>query len=1018
MISLQEYFKEISEEYKRGQTTELTFRSYLKKFCEFLFPELTLSEENQQIKKIGRPDFTCFKNKIKIGYIETKDIGIDLDKELNGEQLKKYSEGAIPNIILTDYVRFILYKNQEAVLDIKLFDTEDLKKGKATFNEEDARRFKQLLESFLSYKLPTIKNASELAIELSKRAKLLRDLSKDQLEDDLQKAKEEEKSSIFDFYEAFKELIKDANVDECIDAYSQTITYGLFLSKIGSHDGLNRDSAYTYIPSSIKIIKKIFNNITGDELPSNLSWIVDEIIDILNSADINKILSEFIFEGKNYRDPFIHFYEDFLKEYDPEKRKRMGVYYTPEPVVSFITNSINEILKKEFGKSKGFADDSVKSLDFATGTGTFLANSFVLALHEIRTKGLAGIEKDKIKNHLLKDFYGFEILVSPYVIAHLKLAILLKKEGYDLQTNERVQVYLTNTVDPTETIESLVGFMKELTHETMTANAVKLKTKILVVMGNPPYSVSSSNKSEWITKLMNDYKEDLKERNMQPLDDDYIKFIRFAQWKIEETEKGIIGIITNNSYLDGLIHRVMRNKLIKTFDKMYILNLHGDSDRKDPDENVFDIKKGVSIALFVKFNKPLKDKEIYYFSTLEKGIISRADKYKFLLDARIEKIAWEKLNPKKPDYWLVKKDLSFKKIYKKGWGLTEIFDHYNSGIKSANDDFFIDFENDILTNRIKDALKDRDEETVLNKYKLKSTTGWSFKKFRQCSFDEKYISEIHYRPFDIRWIYYDPQAISRARYDTMQHFLIGENLGLISVRQYSENKIFNHVFVTDKLVDIRITLSSRGTGFVFPLYIYNDEIKTKQTSLSGKVTEKSGKQPNFTEEFLSYIKEKYPKKEISPEEILNYIYAVLHSPAYRKKYCNFLKTDFSRIPFVKKYDTFTKLSELGRKLIELHLMKTDFSKNMAKFEVSGSNEVNFVKFKDDKVFINDKQYFDGITNDVWDFYIGGYRVLDKWLKSRKGRRLTSGEIENFIKIIGIISQTIEIMEKINKVNLK
>jgi len=1017
MESFQKYFKEVSDEYKRGQTTELTFRSYLKNFIEELSPKLELSEENRQIRKIGRPDFTCFKNKIKIGYVETKDIGVDLDKELKGEQIKKYSKGAIPNIILTDYARFILYKKQKAVLDITLFDIDNLKNGKVTFKEEGTRKFNQLLESFLSYELPTIKNASELAIELSKRAKLLRDLSKEQLEDDLQKTQEEEKSSIFDFYGVFRELIKDANVDECIDAYSQTITYGLFLSKIGSHDGLNRDSAYTYIPSSIKIIKKIFNHITGDELPSNLSWIVDEIIDILNSADIPKILSEFVFEGKNYRDPFIHFYEDFLKEYDPKKRKSLGVYYTPEPVVSFITNSINELLKKEFGKSKGFADDSVKSLDFATGTGTFLANSFVLALHEIRKSGLSGIEKDKIKNHLLKDFYGFEILVSPYVIAHLKLGVLLKKEGYDIESNERIQVYLTNTLDPRETLESLKGFMKELSYETMMANTVKLKTKILVVMGNPPYFNKSSNKSDWIMKLMKDYKEGLKERNIQPLDDDYIKFIKFAQWKIEETEKGIIGIITNNSYLDGIIHRVMRNKLIKTFDKIYILNLHGDSDRKDPDKNVFDIKKGVSIALFIKTNKPLKDKEIYYFSTLENGIISRAEKYKFLLDARIEKIAWEKLNPKKPDYWFVKKDLTYKNIYNKGWGLTEIFAHYNSGIKSANDDFFIDFKKDILNNRIKDALTEADEETVLNKYKLKSTTGWNLKKFRQCSFDEKYISKIHYRPFDIRWIYYDPKAISRARYDTMQHFLIGENLGLISVRQYAENKTFNHVFITDKLVDIRITLSSRGTGFVFPLYIYNDEIKTKQTSLSGKVTEKSGKQPNFTEEFLSYIKERYPKKEINPEEIFYYIYAVLHSPPYREKYYNFLKTDFSRIPFVKKYDTFTKLSELGRKLVELHLMKIDFSKNMVKFEVSGSNEVNFVKYKDGKVFINGNQYFGGITESIWAFYIGGYQVLDKWLKSRKGRRLTSEEIETFVKLVDIIAQTMEIMGKIDKIKL-
>jgi type I restriction-modification system DNA methylase subunit len=593
------YFKDIFREFKQRQTTELTFRSYLKKLIEKTFPELKLSEENKQIRKIGRPDFTCFKkNGIKVGYIETKDIGIDLDKELGGEQIKKYSEGAIPNIILTDYMRFILCKNQEPVLDVQLFDISDLKKGNAFINNDKIRKFKQLIETFFGYNLPTIKNATELAIELSKRAKLLRELGKEQLEEDIKNPNSQEKSSIYDFYEAFRELIKEADIGECIDAYSQTITYGLFLARIGSKNGLSRDSAVSYIPSSIKIIKKIFSNIIGDSLPSNLSWIIDEIIDILNSADIDKILSEFVFEGKNYKDPFIHFYEDFLKEYDPEKRKHLGVYYTPEPVVSFITKSINKILKRDFGKSKGFADDSVKSLDFATGTGTFLANSFVLALKEIRESGLSGIEKEKIKNHLLKDFYGFEILVSPYVIAHLKLEVLLKEEGYTLENNERVQVYLTNTLnDPNETINTLIGFMKELSYETMIANLVKKEKPILVVMGNPPYSGMSANKGEWINNILkkgytkpNGTKDEgyyfidgkpLGERNPKWLQNDYVKFIRFAQWKIDKSGEGIVGIITSHSYLDNPTFRGMRQSLMKSFNTIYILNLHGNSRKKE-----------------------------------------------------------------------------------------------------------------------------------------------------------------------------------------------------------------------------------------------------------------------------------------------------------------------------------------------------------------------------------------------------------------------------------------------------
>ena len=685
-----EYFKDVSREYKGGETGELTFRSYLKTLIEAINPELRLSEENKRIRGVGKPDYTCFRGSIKIGYVETKDIGLDLDSVLREEQIERYSTGAIPNILLTDYTRFILYTNQEVRFDISLFDEDDLKHSKVNIKEENVNKFKQMLNAFADYHLPTIKRADELAFELSKRAKILKNFAKEELEADMHNT--EDRSSIFDFYEAFRELIKDADIDECVDAYSQTLTYGLFLAKIGSDNKLDRRTASSYIPSSIKIIKKIFNNISGDELPQSLAWIVDEIIDILNTTDINRILSEFIFEGDSrYKDPFIHFYEDFLKEYDPEKRKHLGVYYTPESVVSFITQSINEILKREFDKERGFADDSVKVLDFATGTGTFLANSFVLALKEIRNAGLAGIEKEKVKNHLLKDFYGFEILVSPYVIAHLKLDTLLRKEGYEMSGDERVQVYLTNTLDPRETMESLHGFLKELTQETLIANTVKLKRSILVIMGNPPYSVSSSNKSEWITKLMKDYKANLKERNIQPLDDDYIKFIRFAQWKIEQNANGIVGLISNNGYVEGVIHRRMREEILRAFDRIYILNLHGDSRKKEvtpegeKDENVFNIQQGVCISIFIKNNA--KDKKVFYSDLYGK----RQSKYEYLYNHNFVNVKWTEVKAIAPDYFFAQKDFYRQKLYKSYKGMNEIFEVSSGGVKTHRDHFLVGF---------------------------------------------------------------------------------------------------------------------------------------------------------------------------------------------------------------------------------------------------------------------------------------------------------------------------------------
>ncbi len=1013
------YFQEIKREYKRGQSTEPTFYPTLIQFLESLLP-IKVSSLNKRIKGIGQPDFCCFKNNIKIGYIEAKDLGLisserGLKEILESEQIKRYMSDAIPNLILTDYLRFILIRNKEIRLDITLIEFEDLKEG-SEFNEENLKKLKQLLKSFLDYSLPTIKSATELAYELSKRAKLLRDLVKEQLHEDLEQVKNNgETSPIYEFYEAFKELIKDAKPDDCVDAYAQTITYGLFLSKIGSHDGLNRDSAATYIPSSIKIIKKIFTNIAGDDLPPNCSWIVDEIIDLLNAADIQKILSEFVFEGKHYKDPFIHFYEDFLKEYDPEKRKHLGVYYTPEPVVSFITTSINEILKKEFGKSLGFADDSVNVLDFATGTGTFLANTFVLALQEIRKAGLTGVERSKVENHLLKHFYGFEILVSPYVIAHLKLGLLLKQEGYEIHGNERVQVYLTNTLDPQETISSLKGFLKELSHETMMANTIKIEKPILVVMGNPPYSVSSSNKSEWITKLMKDYKKDLNERNIQPLDDDYIKFIRFAQWKIEQNKEGVVGIITNNRYLDGVIHRQIRKELLRVFNKVYILNLHGSSKRvqsNEKDENVFDIQQGVSILLLIK-EKDSKEKSINYAELIG----TREEKYKALYEHNFKSIAWKEIKPKEEYYFFVDKDMGGQTKYYKNFSLSQIFKINSVGVKTHRDGFIVtDSPKELIERLTKLKHEDIDDEFR----KKLNCTKEEEKKFvralkNEINFNSK-IKDYCYRPFDMKKIFYDTILITRHREKVMRLFE-KPNIGIVSTRLLSGD-CFNHVLCTENITDICfISTKTSESAYVFPLYCESKIDKESQTKLLKSTGTKKLSNSNFTDEFLKSIIEHYPNKDICPEEILGYIYAVLHSRTYRKKYQEFLKIDFPRIPFVKDYQKFKKLSEFGSELIELHLMKKNFNKNIAKFEISGSNEVEYVKYKDKKVYINEKQYFENISEDIWNFYIGGYQVLDKWLKSRKGRKLTHTEIETYVKIVNILSETLKIMNEIDKIKI-
>ena len=497
----QEYFKEVRSRYLTGDYTEITLRTPFENFIRSLSKDFSLIQEPKRTEKLGAPDFKAYRKNVKIGYIETKDLGKNLDEELKSEQIKRY-RNSLDNLILTDYVRFILLRGTQILFDFSLFNLSDLNNAQFIISDEKIHEFLRLVEFFFSYNLPTIKSAQELSLELSKRAKLLKELAKEQLEEDVSRIKNDEPtSSVYDFYEGTREMIKDISIDDCADAYAQTITYGLFLAKINCPSILDRNTAISYIPRSIGVIKRIFINISGDSLPSNLSWIIDEIIDILNASEIKDILTEIDARGKTDRDPFIFFYEDFLSAYDPEKKKHLGVYYTPRPVVSFIVNSINNILKSDFNKLHGFADDDVTVLDPAVGTGTFLWLIYTLTLVELKNKGLGGLIAKKIENHVLRDFYGIEILITPYIIAHLKLSLALKKWHYELKDNERHQVYLANTLEPFES-HGLIPFMREISEESKTANELKLRKKILVVTANPPYRGMSANKGAWIQNLL------------------------------------------------------------------------------------------------------------------------------------------------------------------------------------------------------------------------------------------------------------------------------------------------------------------------------------------------------------------------------------------------------------------------------------------------------------------------------------------------------------------------------------
>ncbi|RLL82913.1 hypothetical protein CN13_05960 [Petrotoga sp. HKA.pet.4.5] len=1017
---IKNYFKEVYSIYSHGDYTEWTYRTPFENFIKGLNPDYNLTQEPKRAAGLGAPDFKAFYNNRKIGFIETKDLGENLDKILETDQLKKYIE-SIDNLILTNYLQFVLIRKGRKVYDCNLFMLSDLDKRNLSISKEKIETFVSLINEFFEYKLPTIVLAEELAVELSKRAKLLKELAKDQLLNDLEKIKNNESpSSIYDFYLGIKELIKDVELEDCADAYAQTITYGLFLAKKSCRGKLDRRTASYYIPRNVGVIKRIFLNISGEEFPPNISWIVDDIIDILNAAKLEEILNKIDKRGKKDKDPIIFFYEDFLNYYEPEKRKHLGVYYTPRPVVNFIVNSVHSILKKHFDKSLGLADDSVNVLDPAIGTGTFFWITFLVALGELKNQGLRGIIFDKIENHLLKHFYGFEILITPYVISHLKITDLLQRWHYRFKDDDRIQVYLTNTLEQSEVHDPLL-FMREITEESRIANQIKTEKPILVLIGNPPYSGISANKGKWIDDLLKKgytradgskddgyYKVDgnpLDEKNPKWLQDDYVKFIRYAQWKIDKNGEGVIGFITNHSYLDNPTFRGMRESLLQSFDRIFILNLHGNSLKKEKcpdgskDENVFDIRQGVAIGIFIK-NKNLREKKVYYTDLW--GL--REDKYRWLDRHSIDNVNWQEVKPISPFYFFVPKDTSLEEEYNKFWKITDIFPVNSVGVVTARDHFTIKWKPEDAWTTVTEFVQMSPEEARTRFILRKDVRDWKVvfaqKDLKESGLDKNKIVPILYRPFDIRYTYYT--GTSRGfhcmpRPEVMKHML-KENLGLITVRQVAEG-IFNHAYVTNTIIESRITLSNKGIAFLFPLYLYSDWEK----------------KANIDPDIYKTLSEKY-NKELTPEDIFYYIYAILYSPTYRKKYEEFLKHDFPRIPFVDDYEEFKKLAELGKELVELHLMRKRLPTSV-KFDVIGSNIVEKVKYENGKVWINKEQYFDGVPEEIWDFYIGGYQVLDKWLKSRKNRKLESKGIEQFLQIVEIIRETIRLMKEIDKVNI-
>ncbi|MFB3917256.1 MAG: type ISP restriction/modification enzyme [Terriglobales bacterium] len=1030
-MTINEYIAELRKELAHGDATEHTHRPALKSLLQSLGDHITATNEPKRIE-CGAPDFNIRHGKVPIGYVETKDIGANLDemergKGPHGEQFKRYVTG-LPNWVLTDYLEFRWYVDGQKRLTARLATPG--KRGKLTLLPDGEQEVTSLLQAFYKEEAFTIGTAKELAQHLAGMTRIVRDLIVRTF------AHEKEKGWLHTWLSAFREvLIPDLTEKQFADMFAQTLAYGMFAARIHTYPekDFSREKAAFSLPKTNPFLRKLFSEIAGVDMPDTINWAVDDIVELLKHASIGDILKDF---GKatGKEDPIVHFYETFLNAYDPKMRELRGVYYTPEPVVSYIVRSLDHLLKTRFNRVKGFADQNTLVLDPAVGTATFLYFTIQqIYKHFAKQKGAWD---EYVSEHLLNRVFGFELLMAPYAVAHLKLGMELQETGYGFGSHQRLGIYLTNTLEEAAK-KSEKLFAGWISDEANAAAEIKRDRPILVVLGNPPYSGHSANRNRdadgkltFIGKLMEDYKEGCPELHKPAqakwLQDDYVKFIRFAQWRIDRTGEGLIGYITNHSYLDNPTFRGMRRKLLDTFDELFIYDLHGNSKKKEhapdgrKDENVFDIQQGVAILLCVKRDGNSTAATVYHADLW--GL--RDFKYETLLEHDVSSTKWKKLKPEAPSYLFVPSNAELQQEYEQGLSIPSIFNQNGDpapGIVTTHDEFAISWSKQEAIGKVESLLETRNETEALGLFRLCRTTQWNYARAKDELEDDKWRKQaglILYRPFDKRWTVYNPNVAVHRRMRASEHFLLGCNIGLCvgKAGQVVGGTEWNLVTITNTPVDFN--LFYRGGACNFPLYLYPDP---KQKSFH------EVKQVNISPQLIKYL-EKHLELEwiedgcgdltstLGPQDVLNYVYAILHSPAYRSRYADFLKRDFPRVPFTTERKLFRSLSKKGSQLISLHLLEApEVEELVTEFPEKGTNIVDRVDYLDTKerVWINSEQFFDGVSPEVWEYHIGGYPACHKWLKDRKGRKLSYDEVQHWQRIVVAIKESIRLAGEID-----
>ena len=989
----------------------------------------------------GNPDFRLWNGTDRIiGYVEAKKPTEErLGSIENSEQLRRY-RSTFPNLILTNFLEFRLYRNGERIDTVLAARPLMLNSLRIPPPLEKPDELYALLNRFLDFALPQTFTAESLAVELAKRTRLLRDVIGEQF-----RAEQETGGMLAGFFEAFQTyLIGSLTPEEFADLFAQTITYGLFAARIRAGDSFNRRAAFDHIPHTIGVLRDLFRFISLGDLPDPLAWCVDDLAEVLAVADAPGILDRYYREGKG-GDPIVHFYETFLAQYDPGERERRGVYYTPEPVVGYIVRSLHGLLKSAFDQRDGLASEGVTLLDPAAGTMTFVARAAQQAVAEFAAKYGSGGTVDFIRRHILRNFYALELMMAPYAIGHLKMSFFLEELGHRLADDERMPFYLTNTLDMEELEQSRLPGLSALAEESRLAGVVKKETPILLILGNPPYSGHSSNTGEWIRGCIDEYKrvdgEPLGEKNPKWLQDDYVKFLRFAQWKVEQAGRGVVGMITNHSYLDNRTFRGMRRSLMHTFDDMYILDLHGNSLKKEtcpdgsPDENVFDIRQGVAVAFFVKRRHSNMDGQDGQDS--RRALVHHAElygtresKYEWLDAHDLDSTEWQKINPMSPFYLFMPRDEVLEAEYRRFlsipevFSISEVFPVNSVGIVTARDRLTIHWSEQEAWDTVR-AFSGMDPELARQGYKLgEDTRDWKVtmaqKDLRDSGPSRENVVPILYRPFDVRYTYYTGRSrgfLCMPRPEVMRHMLAGENRALMAPKQHKDE----FGVLATQFIGAHKSVAAYDINYYFPSYLY----PTADRSDLFAHHESSERQPNLNPKLVAALTDVHGQVP-SPEEIFHYIYAILYAPSYREKYAEFLRTDFPRVPFTADRELFAELANLGTRLADLHLITSpELDPPACRFEGEGDARVARTKAQgfrydpdEQSLYVNRTQCFGPVPPEVYAYRIGGYQVCDKWLKDRKDRRLDLDGIRTYCRLVTAIGLTLTLQKRMDGLYLE